>query len=375
MLKKCMKISLNSISKNWSGSALREESTLHQLSPYLGKMKSSMANSLVSMFTDEGDNIYDPFCGSGTVALESWASGRNIIANDLSPYAYTLTRAKLYPYYSTDDANTEINDVAKQVSLHINKIDLRCVPMWVRSYFHSETLREIIAWSQALQSRKSYFLMSCLLGILHHQRPGFLSYPCSHTVPYKREKNFPREDFPELYQYRPVRERLERKVVRALKRVPHLDDDLIRMCNRYNAVKHTPKQKINAIITSPPYMRQLDYARDNRLRLWFLGEQDWKSLDDVISPAETNFISLFKSCLSHWQRVLVPKGLCVLVIGDAYCRTYNLSLPEAVEHIATKEVGGYSVLWKYTEEIPNERRVRRGCNGSLTETVLVLRKD
>lgn len=365
---------LDDIALNWGGSALREESTLHQLSPYLGKMKSSMANSLVTAFTSKGDTIYDPFCGSGTVALESWASGRNIIANDLSPYALALTRAKLYPIYSIDDANAEINDIAKQVSLNISKIDLRRVPKWVRSYFHPETLREIIAWSQVLKSRESYFLLSCLLGILHHQRPGFLSYPCSHTVPYKREKNFPKEDFPELYQYRPVRERLERKVARALKRIPHLDNNVIRTCNNYDAAKHIPKQKVNAIITSPPYMRQLDYARDNRLRLWFLGEQDWKSLDNAISPAETNFISLFKSCLSHWQKVLVPKGLGVLVLGDTQSRVYNLPLPDAIAHIATKEIGGYSVLWKYTETIPNERRVRRGCYGSLTETILVLRK-
>lgn len=359
---------------SWSGSALRQESTLHQLSPYLGKMKSSMANSLVSTVTRKGDCIYDPFCGSGTVALESWISGRNIIANDLSPYAFTLTQAKLYPHYSIDNANTEISDINKQIFSNINKIDLRRVPQWVRVYFHPKTLRETIAWSQVLKRRESYFLLSCLMGILHHQRPGFLSHPCSHTVPYKREKNFPQEEFPELYQYRPVRERLEKKVQRALKRVPQLDNDLIRICTCHDAAKYTPKQKVNAIITSPPYMRQLDYARDNRLRLWFLGEQDWKSLDDVISPSETNFITLFKSCLNQWKKVLAPKGSCVLVLGDTRCRTYNSPLPEVVAHIATKEVGGYSVLWKYTEEIPNERRVRRGYNGILTETVLVLQK-
>src|SRR5580698_1421690 len=85
---------------NWSGSALKAESTLHQLSPYIGKLKSSIAGSLVAQFTEAGDLIYDPFSGSGTVALESWAAGRNIIANDLSPYAALLTRAKLFPYKS-----------------------------------------------------------------------------------------------------------------------------------------------------------------------------------------------------------------------------------------------------------------------------------
>ena len=54
---------------DWEGSALKAESTFHQLSPYIGKLKSSMAGSLISQFTDPGDLIYDPFSGSGTVAL------------------------------------------------------------------------------------------------------------------------------------------------------------------------------------------------------------------------------------------------------------------------------------------------------------------
>src|SRR6266852_6011353 len=77
---------------DWSGSALKDESTLHQLSPYIGKLKSSIAASLVHQFTKEGDLVYDPFSGSGTVALESWTAGRRVVANDLSPYAYLLTR-------------------------------------------------------------------------------------------------------------------------------------------------------------------------------------------------------------------------------------------------------------------------------------------
>ena len=366
---------VGNIAGNWKGSALSEESTLHQVAPYIGKMKSSMAKELISTFTHEGENLYDPYCGCGTVALEAWAAGRNVIANDLSPYAVVLTQAKLSPYFALQDALCEITSVAKKVRKIIQKVDLRKVPKWVRDFFHPETLREIIAWFQVLRSRKSYFLISCFLGILHHQRPGFLSYPSSHTVPYLRQKKFPREIYPELYQYRSVQERLEKKVARALKRKPHLDQQLFRSCHMRDASKFVPETKINAIITSPPYMRQLDYGRDNRLRLWFLGAQDWKSLDHSISPSETKFISLIRSCLKLWRSVLVPKGLCVFVLGDTRCRSYDSPLPDAVAHIATEEVKGYSVLWKYTETIPDARRIRRGSSGNLTETILVLCKN
>ena len=364
-----------SVTEKWSKCAVHTESTIHQISPYIGKMKSSMAHELIKMFTLENDVIYDPFCGSGTVAFEAWKLNRNIIANDLSVYAHVITHAKLFPCLSSEDALDEIDVIANQVKMLVPTIDLRKIPQWVRLFFNPKTLRETVAWSQVLLSRKSYFILSSLLGILHHQRPGFLSYPSSHTVPYLRENKFPRALYPELYQYRSVQERLEKKVTRVLKRVPELNSQIVRRCYKRNASNFKTDQKVNAIITSPPYMRQLDYGRDNRLRLWFLEENDWKSLDNTISPRENDFLKLFRACLRNWKSILIPNGLCVLVVGDTYSRQYNMQLPDVIIQIAIQETGGYSVVHKYSEPIPNDRRVRRGCSGSLRETVLVLRKD
>lgn len=53
-------------------------------------------------------------------------------------------------------------------------------------------------------------------------------------------------------------------------------------------------------------------------------------------------------------------------------RVYKASLPDVIQRIALDEVGGYSIISKFTETIPNERRVRRGYSGSVSETVLVL---
>ena len=360
---------------NWRGSALKSESTLHQLSPYIGKIKSSMAASLVTQFTREGDCVYDPFSGSGTVALEAWRTNRRVIANDLSPYAALLTRAKLSPYISVDAAFADLNLASKNVDRTAEQIDLRCIPKWVRTFFHPETLRETVAWATVLKKQRKDFLLSCLLGILHHQRPGFLSYPSSHTVPYLRLKNFPRNRFPKMYAYRSVRDRLEAKVKRALKRTPNLDFSVSRQCHSDDAAIFVPNEQVDTIITSPPYMRQLDYGRDNRLRLWFLGKGDWKALDESISPPETVFLELMRRCLKLWKTIVKPAGLCVLVLGDAHSRVYKMSLPDVIRKFAVQEIGDYSFECKLTETIPNERRVRRGYSGSTSETVLILRNN
>lgn len=356
----------------WKGSAINQEITLHQLSPYIGKMKSIMAGSLIFAVTKKGETVYDPFSGSGTIALEAWTHGRNVISSDLSPYAYLLTQAKLNPYNSVEEANKEMVALVKEVEVLLPKIDLRKIPKWVKAFFHPETLREIVAWVAILKDRRMYFLLSCLLGILHHQRPGFLSFPSSHTVPYLREKKFPRNIYPELYTYRSIYDRLLKKVSRALSRLPNLDYSLHRRCYMKDATTFVPNKVVDAIITSPPYMRQLDYARDNRLRLWFLEKSDYKTLDKKISPTESNFLNTIYLCLKNWKRVLKPKGICILVLGNILSKVYGVSLPEAVEYIAIREVGGYKKLFSHTEAIPDDRRVRRGYSGCKGETVLVL---
>ena len=359
------------LASTWNGSAWQSESTLHQLAPYIGKTKSSMAAALVEAYSKKGSVVYDPFSGCGTLALEAWRAGREVIANDLSPYARLLTQSKLFPYSSLEHALVDFANMAVKVKRRRRRPDLRTVPKWVREFFHSETLREALVWTGVLETNRRWFLLACLMGILHHQRPGFLSYPSSHTVPYLRIKKFPRSKYPKLYAYRSVADRLEAKVRRAFRRMPKLDFTLSRRCYGTRAERQQFSIPVGSILTSPPYMRQLDYGRDNRLRLWFLGCADWKKLDGAVSPREKQFLALIGHCLHLWKTQLATNGYCVLVIGDTCSRERKENLPNLVAQIAKK--AGYVLVSQHADTIPSERRVRRGIVGSSSETILVLR--
>jgi SAM-dependent methyltransferase len=358
---------------SWRGSAVHIETTLHQLSPFIGKIKSTMARALIAQFTSPGSTIYDPFSGSGTVALEAWIARRHVIANDLSPYAWLLTTAKLFPHASAGTALKRLQRIAAYASGQ-ESASVGTAPPDVRRFFHPKTFREITAWIDELRHENERFLLACLLGILHHQRPGFLSYPSSHAVPYLRTLRFPRMRYPELYRYRAVQPRLEAKVARAYKRVPPLDFTVRRKSYRRDASSFIMDTGVDAIITSPPYMRQLDYGRDNRLRLWFLGRERWDRVDARVSPSETEFLALMRGCFARWREVLRRGAYCILVIGDTESTTYRQPLPWVVSTLATAEVGGYVLAGTFRDSIPAARRVRRGCRGSLSETVVVLRR-
>jgi DNA modification methylase len=303
----------------WNGSFNGRESTLQQLSPHVGKLKSGTVSTLIEHFTKRGQWVCDPFSGSGVVPLQSLLMGRRAAANDLSIYAYCLTRGKLESPATYEEALKRVGKMITYVEKHSASYDLRRIDSWVRQFFHPQTLKETLAAFDYCRTKRDWFLASCLCGILHHQRPGFLSYPSSHMVPYLRLNLFPRDEYPEMYFYRSVADRVRKKVKRAyrrpqIKKVWSSADYEIRRSNAQTL--GFGDESMNFILTSPPYYGALDYARDNRLRLWFLGERDWHKLDRRLTAREAIYEQQMEKCLKEIYRVLKRKRYCVLIVGE-----------------------------------------------------------
>jgi len=368
---------MDNVQVTWRDGTLYTEYSWHQLSPYIGRMKSSMARSLITQFTEQGDTVYDPFSGAGTIALEAWIAGRHVLAGDLSPYAYVLSKAKVNPPRNLEDAERRLDMCWLEASQEREKVDLRRIPKWVRRFFHPETLREALAIRNVTLHRRQYFLLCCLLGILHHWRPGFLSYPSSHTVPYLKDKLFPRTSYPQLYAYRAIYPRLLAKVRRAFKRTPKVDRQLARKVTQSDATKFPTvlhSHKISAIITSPPYMNALSYARDNRLRLWFLGIKDHTALEPAISPRKRQFLNIMETLLSLWSELLAKDGACILVLGAVRRDGKSHCLPEEILNIARNKRCGLKPTAVCKNSIPDIRSARINCRSTREETILVFRK-
>lgn len=362
----------------WRGSFNARESSLQQLAPYVGKMKSGMARALIALYSKPGDTVLDPFSGSGVVPLEAVLRGRRGLANDLSPYAYALTRGKLEAPGSTKIALERATALVDVVEREAPAIDLSETPEWVQEFFHPDTLREILVAFRVLRKQEDYFLMACLLGILHHVRPGFLSYPASHLVPYLRKAKYPPEKFPEMYAYRDLRSRLLAKVKRAYRRHMLPGDWEKReyqvWCTNSMSLP-IQDETIDTIISSPPYFGALDYARDNRLRLWFLGCKDWKELDASLTANSKVYLPQMSVCLQEMCRVLKQGRHCVLVLGDVDRNGMIRRTAEVLADLAAEVTEGKFVTELiYDDRIPDERRSRRRTRTTKFERILVMRK-
>jgi hypothetical protein len=340
-------------------------------------MKTSMAWSLLQNQTRRGDLVVDPFCGCGVVGLEAAANGRRIIANDWNPYAVLLTRAKLFPPASLGQAERRLRLVWKLACDRFSRQDLRSVPQWVRQFFHPETLRKALAFRDACVYKGDDFLLACLLGILHHQRPGFLSYPSSHLVPYLRDKKFPRQLFPGMYEERDVFVRLEAKLRRTFRRPPRAYTESRKVIN-IDARLFPRIRGIKAVITSPPYMNALDYVRDNRLRIWFIKRSIPVGMELVRRKRDQAYLVLLSKVCTRLAPCIMEGGCIILVVGNATrgsCKSGNtIELTRKLfESEAT--LNAFHLDEMYNDSIPDIRRSRHECRGTKTETIFIYKKN
>lgn len=362
----------------WNGCFNGRESSLQQLSPFVGKLKTAIVHSLIEYFSRPGDVTCDPFSGCGVVPFESVLLGRRARANDLSPYAFYVTLGKLSAPLTLEQAESRCEQLIQYVQKRWKSHDLRCVDSWVRHFFHPRTLKEALAAFEFCRRRHDWFLAACLCGILHHQRPGFLSYPASHMVPYLRTALFPSEKFPEMYEYRPLAERLKKKVARAYRR-PSLPANWLKsdyeVTMKNARALSFPDNSMDLVLTSPPYYNALDYARDNRLRLWFLGYRDWKKLQRRLTTSNRKYEEQMKECLKEMHRILRPGKYCVLVVGEVQRNGNTRDTAEVLGRLAHEVTSGGFVLDCVIEDsIPDVRRSRRGTNTTRIEKILVLAK-
>jgi hypothetical protein len=356
----------------WRLRAGRTDSRLHQLAPYIGKLRPVIARQLLERFTKPGDVVLDCFSGSGTIPLEASLLGRNVLAYDSNPYAVALTRAKL-------EAPASIIQAARALERRLAKSEGRphyaadAIPNWVQKFFHPNTLQNVLRFADECIERDDQFLLACLLGILHHQRPGFLSYPSSHLVPYLRDRKFPRCDYPEMYEDRPLAPRLLAKVRRALKEPWRRSKELEVRAAQAEIKDLALAQEVDAIVTSPPYMNALDYVRDNRLRMWFL---DRRTEDYSREPTDRKeqFDALTLAFATNALSRLRDGGNCVLIVGETVRRKRTSHPADLILATLLAVDPALELIQAIRDEIPDVRRSRRIGAATKRELILVLRK-
>lgn len=301
-------------SRNWGHS-------WHSLCSYHGKLKPSIAHFLVKYFTEPGDTILDPLCGVGTIPFEAALQGRKAIGNDLSTMAYIISTAKL----KKPEMNNVINELAlleKHIQVSIKNIDTTEAEGFglngkISEYYHEQTLREIVCAREYFlryedQTPERAMLISCLLHILHGNRPYALSRRSHPLTPYA-----PTGD----YEYRSLIEHTRSKILlsyRSSDWADYMNGDTYNV--DYKQLPVFVGENVDAIITSPPFVNSLRFYTSNWLRLWFVGwnREDFQNADrQFLEGQQKKDLDIYKYFFTICKDVLKSNGKLILHLGKS----------------------------------------------------------
>ncbi|MFX0207488.1 MAG: DNA methyltransferase [Candidatus Hodarchaeota archaeon] len=344
---------------------------LHSLSPYQGRMTPSLAHWLIKIFTKKGDILLDPFMGVGTIPLEADFLQRRAIGIDLNLYGYIIAEGK----FERKTCDYYLDYLCEIEGIDTSKTEINNVPDWIQAYFHPETLKEIVTLNNKFTEEKEWFLLGCLMGVLHGNRPGYLSVWTGCIIPMTprpvTHPNYrPDKDKPE---YRAVIPRLAAKIMRMYSTGFPLEINAKIMLGDARRLE-LADESVDIVISSPPYYNTLDYVGQNRVRLYFLGlnknKQD-KLKQELIQDSKSYLEDMIKVG-RELKRILKEDSLIVFVLGDVHRTKYSINTAKEVSNIYQDQLG-FKELITVNDEIPLNKIVSRSKRRKF-DRILVLKK-
>lgn len=304
---------------------------LHSLCSYQSKLKPAIARFLIEYFTQEKQTILDPFGGVGTLPFETCLQGRKGISNDISEVAHYNAMAKIGKINQKEVAS-ELKKLERYIKQHLvseeeaKSVELK-INRDIKEYYHPLTFREILTArgyykENPPKDSSRAFVVSCLLHILHGNRPYALSRRSHGITPFAPTGPF---------VYKSLIEKLNEKVNRMLKMTYPKSFIKGRSFNKsvFDTQEEFKNLKIDAIITSPPFFESTRFHTSNWIRSWFCGwEQEDFNLkkNDFLEVIQSKGLAIYKKIFEIFYKLLPPKGLCIMHLGSTHSCDMGLEL-------------------------------------------------
>jgi len=336
----------------------------HSLCSYPSKLKPSIAHFLIDYFSKPNEVILDPFSGVGTVPFEACLNGRVGIGIDLNPLAFHVTNAKV-SIPPKKEIMDDFNNLKKW--MENNEETTENVPEEICEFFHPKTLSEIVTARKFLlkefddNPRPSIsFLIANIAHILHGNRPYALSRRSHNIIPIPPKGAF---------EYKPLlkhtRERIERYVKAKF-------PENIRLGNAYRQsvfdfeIENTG---VDAIITSPPFLGNTEFLRQNRIRVWFCGWGYDKQNEMKDKFVDYMGLSIYDKLFKKFYKEIKDDGLCILHLGVVKKQDMGISILPYAEKNNFEKLG---LVYEDTTHLETHGRTDRG--GTHKHQFLILRK-
>ena len=119
---------LDTIDKiNWDFKNFNTQYLTHRFHSYPARFIPQIPYSFIKLFTNEGDTVLDPMCGSGTTIVEAFLNNRNAIGNDFNPLSTLITKVKTTMISNEDFVylDTKLRTMKRYMDLDYKRVDER----------------------------------------------------------------------------------------------------------------------------------------------------------------------------------------------------------------------------------------------------------
>ncbi len=314
----------------------RQSSSIHEIS-YRACFKAQLPKFFIEFLSQPGDNVYDPFSGRGTTAIESGLLGRRVIANDINPLSEILCRPRFAP--------PNISDLRDRLAAI--PVNARATPQIDLSmFYHRTTLAELVSLRDYLARKAEsgtedaldrWIRMVATNRLTGHSKGFFSVYtlPPNQAVTQERQKLINKQ-LRQKPEYRDTRALVLTKTAALMRRVTEEDVRQLARAGKTarflseNAMRTPLRQNtVQLTVTSPPFLDIVHYAADNWLRCWF-NNIDTKNIEARIA-AHSNIAdwrAAMGTVFRDLYRITKPGGWVAFEVGEV--RRASIRLEESV---------------------------------------------
>lgn len=297
----------------------------HALCPYFAMFPESFVERWVEQLSKPGDVVVDPFCGRGTTPFQSLLMGRRAHANDVSPVAFCVTKAKTNaPALARLRARLTVLEREWQEARSDSAT--RNLPEFYRFAFAPTTLEQLVFLRPKLKwatSDVDCMLSALIIGSLHgesERSPSYLSAQMPRTIATKPEYSVRWwKDKGYVAPERDVFDLIRTKAAfRYASGVPSGRATVRLGDMRDLARTDLGEQPARLAVTSPPYLDTTDFEEDQWLRAWFLGGHELprkSGRTDHRHRSEDRYWQLIADAWRTLGQVIADRGDVVIRIG------------------------------------------------------------
>lgn len=395
----------------------------HGIHKFPAKFFPELPRYLIRKYSNTGDVVLDPMCGSGTVVLEAVLNNRVVIGIDIDPIARLITKVKTTPI-NPQKLNFATEALLEQIKILQDSSDyIPTIPEfhYRDSWFRSFVLRELAIINDSINSRflknmhdsewqniSDFFhvVLSSIIRDVSNADPH-----CTRTVLRKKvvKKISPGDTFAKFSEML-FRQCTSISDFSKISKTLDINEVHLPIANAIQT--NLDDDSIDLAVTSPPYINAVDYPRTHQLEMYWLGlleegplsqvkreyigtetvykdeystlkTSGYETLDPIlerifnVDPRRSFIVYKFfkdmEQQLSEMFRILKPEARYCIAIGNNLIRGVEVQSDKILSDIATSTIGFelersfFSKLIRHFIRIPRPERM-------IGEWILILKK-